>query len=120
MRDATGRWQKGRSGNPGGRKREGAGFEAAARRILEARLQGDAFATLPPAACALLPESPTYHDALAAVLVTSSLAGDAGALRELLKRVWPAPKPIELSSADGPQVITVCWAEPNERSPTPE
>ena len=53
---------------------------------------------MPATARALLPRSPTYHDALAAVLVTSSLAGDTAALRELLKRVWPAPKPVELST----------------------
>jgi hypothetical protein len=34
------------------------------------------------------------------VLVAASLAGEDGALRELLKRVWPAPKPVEISTAE--------------------
>ena len=98
MREPDGRFKKGASGNPGGRRREGAGFEAAARRILEGRVNREALGTLPPAARALLPGAPTYHDALAAVLVTSSLTGDTVALRELLKRVWPAPRPLEIHS----------------------
>src|SRR5262245_15992732 len=96
MREPDGRFRKGVSGNPGGRKREGASFEAAARRILEGHLQGDALDTMPAAARALLPVQPTYCDALVTILVTSSLAGDMTALRELLKRVWPAPRPVEL------------------------
>lgn len=99
MRELDGRFQKGTSGNPGGRRREGASFETAALRILEGRVRDEALDTVPPAARALLPRWPTYHDALAAVLVTSSLAGDAAALRELLKRVWPAPRPVELEAA---------------------
>ena len=73
MRDDAGRFQKGSSGDPGGRKREGAGFEAAARRILKSRVEGDALAAVPAGARALLPASPTYQDALAAVLVAGAL-----------------------------------------------
>lgn len=101
MRDAAGRFTPGHSGNPGGRRREGAAFEAATHRILELAVSGDALDALPSAAHALLPTKPTYHDALAAVLVTASLEGEAGALRELLKRVWPAPKPVELFAGEG-------------------
>jgi hypothetical protein len=98
MREPDGRFAKGTSGNPGGRRREGASFEVAARRILEGRVHPEALETAPQAARAVLPRWPTYHDALAAVLVTSSLAGDVAALRELLKRVWPAPRPVEITT----------------------
>jgi hypothetical protein len=98
MREPDGRFKKGASGNPGGRHRGGANFEAAARRILEGRVHRQAVETMPIAARALLPHRATYHDALAAVLVTSSLAGDTAALRELLKRVWPAPRPVEITA----------------------
>jgi hypothetical protein len=100
-RDAHGRFRPGCSGNPGGRKRDGAVFEAATDRILELVVSRDALDSLPPAARALLPAEPTYHDALAAVLVAASLAGDDGALRELLKRLWPAPRPVEVSARPG-------------------
>lgn len=98
MRDTEGKWRKGTSGNPGGRRREGSGFEAAARRVLEGEVDPATLEIVPAAARALLPSEPTYQDALASVLIASGLAGDIAALRELLKRLWPALRPVALAA----------------------
>jgi hypothetical protein len=67
-RDEHGRFRPGCSGNPGGRKREGVAFEAAAHRILGLVVSSEALESLPLPARALVPAEPTYHDALATAL----------------------------------------------------
>jgi hypothetical protein len=60
---------------------------------------------VPAGALALLErmEAPTYGAALIAVLTAKALEGDRHARRDLLARLWPPPKPVELAvaGADG-------------------
>ena len=88
-RDRDGRFQKGVSGNPGGR-RAGPGLKAAIEQ--ELRTQGSAgFAT--------------KADQMAFILVEMGLHGDIRAIAEILKRVWPAPLAVSFEHEATIQIV---------------
>jgi hypothetical protein len=74
---------------------------------------------VPAGALALLDrmEAPTYGAALIAVLAAKALEGDRHARRDLLARLWPAPKPVELSAGGGDAMggaVRFVWGSESE------
>jgi len=118
QRDARGRVLPGSRLNSEGRN--GAGpkreFEDAARALFDSKTTPQELKALgvPDAALDLLKHmgAPTYGAAIVAVLTAAALNGDHHARRDLLARVWPAPKPVELSVEGGAGPITFSWKAP--------
>jgi hypothetical protein len=102
---------EGRNGN--GPKRE---LEEAARALFDAEATPEELEALgvPRGAIVLLErmEAPTFGAAILAVLTAAALEGDLHARRDLLARVWPAPKPVELSVDGNSGPITFAWRTP--------
>jgi hypothetical protein len=118
QRDARGRVMpgstlnvEGRNGN--GPKRE---LEEAARALFDAEATPEELEALgvPHGAIVLLGrmEAPTFGAAILAVLTAAALEGDLHARRDLLARVWPAPKPVELSVDGNSGPIVFSWKAP--------
>jgi hypothetical protein len=102
---------EGRNGN--GPKRE---LEEAARALFDAEATPEELEALgvPRGAIVLLErmEAPTFGAAILAVLTAAALEGDLHARRDLLARVWPAPKPVELSVDGNSGPIVFSWKAP--------
>jgi hypothetical protein len=105
-RDSNGRVLPGSTLNPRGRNQYGGRAEQLAERaraLLDRSVSAEDLTELGISGAARdwLPEDATLADALVAVMVAAALGGDHNARRDLLARVWPAPKPVDLT-LDGP------------------
>jgi hypothetical protein len=120
IRDARGRVLPGSKLNAEGRNGVGSkrDLEEAARKLLDSETTLDELEDLgiSRGARALLDraEQPTFGAALIAVLTAAALEGDRHARQDLLARIWPAPKPVELSVEGGAGPITFSWKAPQK------
>jgi hypothetical protein len=89
----------------------GAAESASTPHGLEAETNAEELADLgvPLAAIGLIPRGATRGQAMAAVVVSKALSGDDKAAETLLKRPWPAPKPVDIVGDTVQNEIVVPW-----------